>query len=275
MIGLVKHGWILAKEAAHSALLSVWLACRTWPGRNLVFVSLLLIGLHIYSLVIFSKTGDELTFLRVNSENSVSEFWETALLSISALFYLVGGAQSRRFVLIIPAMILLYMAFDGSNEWHERAGLRIYSENRHIGEFIFMVAVSAFFGGGLLYSLRHADRTERNEILSLMMLLSVMAFFAIFVDALHSFLREYVDSRFDDPGALIEDGGELLSISVICALATSWRRRATADWVRDQIASREIVTPPDKAATPFVLNSPNEPAQMLPPHQTDLAGDGL
>ncbi|GGD65166.1 hypothetical protein [Croceicoccus mobilis] len=260
----IRWGWF----GAWTGLREAGIACRNWPGRNFMFISAMLIMLHIYSIEYAAQTGNELVFLHIDAEGSVSEFWETVLLTLAAVVYIFRAAGERCGKLMLPALLLIYMAFDGSMQWHEAAGEMLYPPNPDYGEPVFMIAVCIAAGAAMLWALVTAEDHVKRELWAVTTMFAIFAFFSIIMDAFHVGMRHFVDPRLDVPLGMLEDGGELFAISALAALATSVVRRGsmTAAQRRDYaIIESDWFTR---------LTRDNAPVQRPQQPQTGRAADG-
>lgn len=260
----IRWGWF----GVWKGLREAGIASRNWPGRNFMFISAMLIMLHLYSLEYAAQTGNELVFLHIDAEGSVSEFWETVLLTLAAGVYIFRAAGERCGKLMLPALLLIYMAFDDSMQWHEAAGEFLYPANPDYGEPVFMIAVCIAASCAMTWALLTADDSVKRELWAVTAMFAIFAFFSIFMDAFHVGMRHFVDPRLDVPLGMVEDGGELFAISALAALATSVTRRASMT-----VAQRRdyAIIESDWFTR---LTRDNAPAQMRQQHQTGQVVDG-
>ena len=143
-----------------------------------------------------------------------------------------------------------YLLLDDAFSLHERIGMKIGPLLGIPPAFGLRVddygelAVAAVLGLGaffmVLVSLRRGSATARRVSQDFLVLLGLLAFFAVFFDALHTmtyFRAPTIAPLF----ALIEDGGEMIVVSCITAygfdiLNKAGRRRVTVwPWVRERL----------------------------------------
>lgn len=143
----------------------------------------------------------------------IKEFWIIVLL----LFVFI---KEKHLTYLLWSLLFLYLLIDDSFRIHEEYGLYLsnYFEfkpifnlrARDFGEII----VSLFSGFILLtsigVSLLFSDNLAKRISKTLLFLLIILAFFGIFVDIIH-----VVIPNFKSILGLIEDGGEMIVISII------------------------------------------------------------
>ena len=137
--------------------------------------------------------------------------------------------RDRLFYLGPILAVMLYLIIDNSLQVHEHVGAWALPELSAGGEAIYLVLIGAAVFALAGASARRIDRHGRVVMGSFLIILSVLGFFGIFVDALHSLL----DNDFPASERIlgfVEDLGELVSISallLICLLHLRGPRPAT------------------------------------------------
>jgi len=192
----------LVKEALRSPLLPL--------------VVLLVIGLVTLHLFAISMPGafDDPDRLQLNSDGGISELVEYALLSTSAAMLLLAGIFARRAVFVPLALLIAYLALDDALTIHEHMGSLIWYDHSRGGEVIFALALGACLAVVLLLTHARATGEERAGHLALWLMIAVIAFFAVFVDALHTMAIK-VFEWLDSPLLILEDGGELAGMALL------------------------------------------------------------
>jgi len=146
----------------------------------------------------------------------IKEYWIALLLSFLAV-------QKRSFLYLGWSLLFFYVLLDDAVQIHEKLGIVISSQlglvdKFHLravdfGEILVSVLVGLFFLIFLTFAYRFGDSTSRKSSKSLMMMLFALALFGIIADMAHMIL---VSSSFFEPLlGLVEDGGEMLVMSVI------------------------------------------------------------
>ncbi len=169
--------------------------------------------------------------LRIDKDRSASEFYEYAKLALAFLLLLILVARDRSFYLAPILALMLYLVFDNSFQLHEHVGAWATPNLRGAGEGVYLVLLGAAVFALAALSARRVDRHARVVMISLLMILSVLGFFGVLVDALHSL----IDNDFPATERIlgfVEDAGELISITallLICLLHLRRPRRGAAD----------------------------------------------
>ena len=136
--------------------------------------------------------------------------------------------MSRMPVYIALAIVMFIILLDDSFQLHELLGEYMaagWSEGtmlraRDWGELIVWGLVGIFSIGGLAAGFLYSDLRRRAIGMVFLAMLILLASFAVGVDMVHSLLNSMTDSyKVDLAVALIEDGGEMMVISLICATA--------------------------------------------------------
>jgi hypothetical protein len=164
-------------------------------------------------------------------ERSLAAWYQFGKIAAVCVALAVLAARLRSAVIVLWTGIFLYAFVDDFAELHERAGL--FAQDRlglggvaelsgqDLGQLLFALAV----GSGLLAALvyLHARSVDPARRLSLGLLLLAAAFvaFAVGADAVHAALSTWsIGTRL----ILLEEGGELLVMSVFLAYAWHWLR---------------------------------------------------
>ncbi len=107
-----------------------------------------------------------------------------------------------------------------------------------LGELLLFAAVGLVFAGALAALVRRGDAASRTLTLKLGLPFAALVFFGVFVDVVHSFLA---DPSYRYAVGVIEDGGEMLAMSVLVAVAYSLRpidRRSANRYARTRSRRR-------------------------------------
>jgi len=174
----------------------------------------------------FLLTGinDDTRLLQLNAEEGIPELWEFVMLLASAGLLAIRSVQRKWYALLIPALLCLYMALDGRLQIHERAGRALWASHANAGEFLFMGAIGGLFLLSLLGAIIRSSAIRRTELTCYAILLVLFGLFGGVVDGSHALLKRFV-SGSDNPMAWLEDGGELLVISMMLITSLGVFRR--------------------------------------------------
>ena len=145
----------------------------------------------------------------------IKEYWIALLLSFLAV-------QKRSFVYLGWSLLFFYVLLDDSVQIHEKLGITISSQLTFVdkfhlravdlGEILVSVCVGLFFLIFLTIAYRFSDSISRKSSKYLTMMLFALALFGIIADMAHMI---FVSSLFEPLLAVVEDGGEMLVMSVI------------------------------------------------------------
>lgn len=152
---------------------------------------------------------------------------EYAKLAFSALILTAASLRQRARELLPIAAMLVLVLLDNSLTWHQQMGLRLVPANRHIVEALYFAVIGAvLLAAGWIIFLA-AAWFRRPEVLAIALVTGALGFFAVAVDALHVPISSFLP-RLDRWLAILEDGGELLTLSVLLAVCLAIGRNAGA-----------------------------------------------
>lgn len=187
---------------------------------DLAFIALHIInrGLHMINDNIEIRS-----LFNIEVDRGYAEFYQyTKLLWICALLiYLSFSRVSKHFFAWV--CFFLYLLLDDSLKIHENGGGLIAEQLdieplfglrlQDYGELGVAAIAGAILIVPLLWAYKCGSQKFRKISLDITILLSVFIFFSLFTDILHMAINwgDYVDFLF----GIIEDGGELISISLV------------------------------------------------------------
>ena len=190
-----------------------------WLGVLLI-MDALLIFLHIMKVISITMDG------------GVSELFENTKIALAALCYAMIFAYRRRLIFLALAVIFILVFADNTLTIHESLGKQlqvIYGDVRFygmhakdLGELLVFGVYAALsislLGLGLVWS----DGVYRTYGLVAILSLCILGGFAVGIDFLHAIVGDS-NRLLNGLLNLIEDGGELVAISIICATAFAIR----------------------------------------------------
>jgi hypothetical protein len=159
----------------------------------------------------------------------VKEFW----IAIMFFWLFINKHQT---LYLTWSFLFVYLLIDDSFQLHEKLGIAaadylgytsIWKINpKELGELTVFISSGLFFAAliGIVY-IYSTDNT-RKICRNLLWILAVFAFFGVVVDAIHAMLH---DTRLYVIVGILEDGGELLPISVICWYVFRLLRRENSE----------------------------------------------
>lgn len=193
-------------------------ALRSPAFRVLTLVNLVLIAIH----VVVAISPDEesrpwSSFLRIDHDRSLGEWFESAQL----LYVLVLIARPRRQIRAARGLLGLVFAFmlvDNLVEIRESASLWIAPGRRHLMELLLVVALAPLLAIAAIGACRRSPRVERPRLVALSVAFAAFALFAVLIDYLNEFVRDY-GPHASAIARVVEDGGELLTLSLLVVVA--------------------------------------------------------
>ncbi|WP_200246113.1 hypothetical protein [Lamprobacter modestohalophilus] len=143
----------------------------------------------------------------------IKEYWIVLLLLTLAI-------GRGRFIYFAWSLLFAYLLFDDSLQIHERLGGYVADalqflpilqlRPQDLGELVVSLLFGTLLFGTIGIAYLHADHIARQASKHLFALVLLLAFFGVVVDMLH------IAIRWGEPfWLLIEDGGEMLIMSVI------------------------------------------------------------
>ncbi|MBX2869559.1 MAG: hypothetical protein KTR18_12830 [Acidiferrobacterales bacterium] len=155
-------------------------------------------------------------------DRTYSEIFQYLKFFWLVLCFIILLLQSRELMHGFLGIVFSYLLLDDYFEIHEHAGENIANAlgfsgtsllgATEFGELVIFALYGLVFVLGFLFCYRTAHPSTRSLSLGILKILFVFAFFAAVVDVLHSLQLPFVIRH--SIGA-VEDGGELLSISVL------------------------------------------------------------
>lgn len=182
---------------------------------------------------------------RLDTDRGLAEVFQYIkflwLLACLAFAYL----QTRRVVFLGWILIFALLLLDDVSQLHETAGLRIAEALGFVGAFGLRpedfgeIVVAATIGtlavALVLITARAGEHAAHHLSADMLVLLCALAFFGVFVDAAHT-VAYFEAPRLVVALTVIEDGGEMLVVSLLTAyafdIASNAGRQRIALWDR-------------------------------------------
>lgn len=206
-----------------------WLRQNSKLLALFLFVDIIFISLHIALLLGIIDYNIELSIEKdlgyAEIFQYIKEFF-TALI----LFYLFKHTKAK--VYLVWGMLFLYLLLDDSLSIHENLGWKLSQylnlegvlglRPEDLGEVLMLLMVALPFLISLIYIYCQQNPKARKITSIYLLLMSILLFFAIFVDSLHVIYNENKNVF-----AVIEDGGEMLTMTVVFIYTLSLRKVIT------------------------------------------------
>lgn len=144
----------------------------------------------------------------------VKNVWAILLLALLAL-------RRRAGVYVAWAIVCAYFLIDDAFQLHERAGWAAHaafpgvSAAMHVAELAWLAGVGLLLTGVVIAAHLRAAPEDRAVSAVLVVLFGVLIVFGVVVDAVHHLV--FPARVFDAPFTTLEDGGELLALSLVVA----------------------------------------------------------
>jgi hypothetical protein len=222
----LRHSWfdqgVSAVHPPRSRLrrISATLGVDRGPAATLLAlllsVGLLLIGAHLVTKAL----GITEYLLDLGVDRGYGEFFQYVMTLWTVLLLGALGFRRRAGVFFAWALAAGYLGIDDALSIHERAGFafaalapQMGGAAVHIGELLWLGGVGLILVTAVAVAHLRASRDDRAVSGILILLFALLAFFGIAIDAIHHLLLP--GPTFDVIGTTIEDGGEILVMSVI------------------------------------------------------------
>lgn len=199
--------------------LGVW---RTPAGAVLVMLLVIDLAMITFHLTMTYLGNPEAETFHLGIDRSYSEFFQYAKYVWAVMILLLLTVRHGTGIYAAWAVGCAYVLVDDAFMLHENVGravLAAFPEGgetvMHMGELGFLGAVCVALGTIILLAHRRARPPHRAASTTLMVLFAALAFFGIVVDAVHSFVAP--GSTLDAPLTVLEDGGEMVVLSVVVA----------------------------------------------------------
>jgi hypothetical protein len=166
-------------------------------------------------------------FFSLTRDRSLSEWWEYTKTGLSAVAFGVAAKRRRTAFYAVLAGLLALATVDNAMGLHEAVGGWTGSA---LGDLSFFAAVGLASLALLVWCWPRDSVESKNSFIALKLLMLLAAFVAL-SDYLTATVT-HVIPKTSAVGGLIEDGGELVSISLLLALALALGFSGTA---RDRI----------------------------------------
>lgn len=184
----------------------------------LLAIDALLITVHMFVATRPWETPQSpIEYLRIDKDKGLAEWFEYGLLAAALVCAILSFRATRRSYFLFVAALLGYFLVDDAFGLHELGGRLLDSAAPELGEIVpSAIAGSLLFCWGL-FELIKSPQADRPFLMAVALITGYIAFFGVFVDAFHGhFIAPH--SLLDGPMTVIEDGNELVGISLFCAL---------------------------------------------------------
>ena len=197
-------------------------------------VDALFIGLHALMLALkffgFQEAGSSLVHFNIARDGGIPEIFNYFKLCLVSAVLMLIYRRSRVPMYLILALIFAYAFLDDALLLHEQLGSVLAEalalpdkwglKGRTYGQPLYFAIVAGVSAPMLLGGWIYANSTHRRLSATMIASLCALAFFAVFVDIVHAFVAGH-SLIAKHALALVEDGGEMLVVTLSCWVALS------------------------------------------------------
>lgn len=205
---------------------------------SLLVVDALLLSLHVANVLLRNAGSHDLLarpFFNLGQDRGLGELFGYAKQFACALLLTSIWRVTRARVFVAFALLYLYGLVDDSMSIHEQIGhaLKRRGYMKELGEAPALIAPSLFVIAMFAWEFRSTCREHRILGFAYFGLFAALAFFAVLLDALHV-------------PVIIEDGGELITLSLHAAFTVSLylRFRIRREAPRQPVPLSQAIRPP-------------------------------
>lgn len=208
--------WILRGQRAVVLLLAM-----------LIIADLLFIVLHVVAVLRGPEAVTNLWLYRINGERGYAEFFQYMKLVYLCVLILFYAWSQRSWQMAAWVPLFGYFLLDDALQLHERFGARFVRElglesalglrGQDFGELLVSLLAGGILVIPLILGYLRGRATVRWVYRAMALMVGIFLFFGIVVDMLHSAVLPMLPGF--DWMTLIEDGGEMVALSLVVAFA--------------------------------------------------------
>jgi hypothetical protein len=172
--------------------------------------------------------------LSVGTDRGYAERFQYIKECSIALMLLAVAWRTRGVIYVAWALLFAYLLFDDALRLHERAGQRLVIywdivpvlglDARNLGEHAVSLTVGSAFVATMAFCYFRSSNDARRVSRNLILLLAILVLFGILVDMVPYAIKTLAPLGL----MMIEDGGEMVAMSVIVNYVAHLRRCPTA-----------------------------------------------
>ena len=156
-------------------------------------------------------------YLRIDHDRSLSEWFETAQLTSAMLFLVAYYRRSNRSIFLSLAILIAVMIVDNILELRLHLGHWLYHGNSGVGELLVVAIPAPLLAYAIYVQYRHADEQQQSELAAMFLVLAIFASFAVVADFVPEIAIGFSSTVYGF-WSLIEDGGELMTVSLFAVV---------------------------------------------------------
>jgi hypothetical protein len=188
----------------------------------LLLIDLAFVALHV------ATDGGRGPITSLDTDRGLGGLWGFGQAMLAAVLVYEIFRSTRLTVYAAWAATFVIVGLDDLLEIHENGGLKVSEafelpevaglRGQDLGELIpLLIAIAV--------TVRNADSRGRRDTVTFFVLMAALVFFAAGLDALHMAGTDDITTMWDvTPAGVIEDGGELVMLSLLASSAFAARR---------------------------------------------------
>ena len=219
----------LTKQDTLSHGISTINALATRETQKLVLLFLSMDVVFILLHIAFKSNFINVPLISIERDRGYPEVYQYMKEIWACMLLMILATRRPRLLYISWAVLFFYLLLDDSMQIHEDVGNAISQylnfqpmlglRAKDFGEIIVSAISGSIIFGFIGFASLKSDATERKRSMHLFILILLLAFFGIFVDMVH-----IASPGGDDIWALVEDGGEMIIMSLLLGYIFSLKR---------------------------------------------------
>jgi len=154
-------------------------------------------------------------------DGSYPEIYGYVKEAFLTLLFVAAYARTRQAVYLALALLFAICALDDSMALHEAMGRYLAATtgvSQSTGGLVGWSLLGSIPMLAIIAAYRRSDPTSRRHAEAALLAFAILLFFAVGMDLVHSVVEQYV-SGFQTILTLLEDGGELLALTLLCTIS--------------------------------------------------------
>lgn len=195
----------------------------------------LVLHLVITGVAIMDEAPASANWARIDRDNSISEIYEYVKFTIASGLIISLSIFRKRPNLVPLSIIMAILVLDNMLGFHEYLGPIIVPGHQNYGELLYSLLLAALCMALTWAGFRNANKVERQQIITVWAGILVLGGFGVGVDAVHAKLVSWEILWADRWMGLVEDFGELVTITLILSVCLSFVRNEFRSAVKASI----------------------------------------
>ncbi|WP_332674225.1 hypothetical protein [Aromatoleum sp.] len=154
-------------------------------------------------------------------DGSYPEIYGYAKEIFLTVLFVAAYSMGRQIVYLALALLFAICALDDSLALHEATGRYLAATigvSQSAGGLIGWSLLGSVPMLAILAAYRRSDPTSRRHAEAILLAFAILLFFAVGMDLVHAVVQRYV-SGFQTVLTILEDGGELLTLTLLCTMS--------------------------------------------------------